>query len=117
MTPSVERRKHVRVRPIPELPGEVALVPEVPGVTVQLLDISLGGLGLWVQRGRLELAVGAEQQLELSLGQVTLSVRAVMRHVSSDGSMLGLEYVEPGDEAQRAINRYVTELKMRGASA
>ncbi|MBW2458168.1 MAG: PilZ domain-containing protein [Deltaproteobacteria bacterium] len=103
--------------PIPELPGEIPFVPEVPGLTVQLLVISLGGLKVWVQRGRVELVAGDEQKLELRLGKATVEVTAVVRHVSADQSMQGLEFVEPSDEARKALNRYVTELKMRGASA
>ncbi len=117
MNPDVERRKHVRVHPIPELPGEVSLTPEVPGLTVQLLDISLGGLGLWVQRGDAGVVVGDQLALTLRLGRATVEVPAVVRHLSADGHTQGLEFIEPSAEAHQAINRYVTELCMRGASA
>jgi c-di-GMP-binding flagellar brake protein YcgR len=113
--PHVERRQHVRVRPIPELPGEITLAPEVPGLTVQLVDVSLGGLGVWVQRGEAKVAVGDHLELKLRLGRATVEVITVVRHISADGATQGLEFVEPSAEAKQAINRYVTELCMRGA--
>ncbi len=117
MNPAAERRKHVRVHPIQELPGEISLVPEISGLTVQLVDVSLGGLGMWVQRGDAGSAVGDHLVLKLRLGRATVEITAEVRHLSADGSTLGLQFVEPSPEARQAINRYVTELCMRGASA
>ena len=111
-----ERRKHVRVAPIPELPATVVLPTAGDDLKLHLLDISVGGLGLWTQRGRANLAAGDEIELQLVLGGKTVTVEVVIRHASPDHTLHGVEFVDLPDEVRAIIHRYVEELTERGAS-
>jgi c-di-GMP-binding flagellar brake protein YcgR len=111
---SRERRRHVRVQPTLELPATVMPTSNQIGLVLQVLDISLGGVGLWVQRGSIEGGAGAILRLSLELAGTTLDVEAVVRHVSGDGTIYGTEFGELTAEARSAVNRYVTELTERG---
>ncbi len=111
---STDRRQHVRVRPNLELPASVELATDSM-TKLQLVDISLGGLGLWIQRGKPQ-AAGDEMSLRMTLGADTVDVRAVVRHSRDDG-MCGVAFVDVSEQAHEVINRYVSELAERGAMA
>lgn len=114
MSVSIDRRKHVRVRPNLELPATVALAGD-DMTLLQLVDISLGGLGLWIQRGKPQ-GAGDELLLHMKLGADAIEVRAVVRHSKDDG-VCGVEFVDVSEHARDILNRYVSELAERGAMA
>lgn len=111
-----DRRKHVRVRPTIELPAQIALAAAEVGTKLQLVDISLGGIGMWVQRGAARTA-GETLTLAMDLAGKTIDVNAIVRHSTPDGMLHGLEFVDVSPEAQDVINKYVSELAERGAMA
>lgn len=112
---SAERRRHVRVAPLPDLPASVEVENVGNGVKFQLLDISVGGLGLWTQRGKAPFGPGDRIVLKLRLGPKSADVDAVVRHTSPDGTLHGVEFADVADEARTIIHRYVSELTERGA--
>jgi c-di-GMP-binding flagellar brake protein YcgR len=98
------------------MPATVVLPSASDDLKLHLLDISVGGLGLWSQRGRANLAAGDQVELELVLGGKPARVEVVIRHASPDHTLHGVEFVDLSDEARAIVNRYVTELTERGAS-
>ena len=106
----IERRRHVRVQPHPELPAAVLLVPNTDKLTLQVFDIGVAGIGLWVQRGHVDWAPGHEVALELRLNNEETSINARVRYTRNNGTFCGLQLTEPSP----LITRYVTELCERG---
>lgn len=111
-----DRRQHVRARPLIELPAEVELIPkDVVGI-LHIVDISLGGIGVWAQdrdpftpdtRVRLKLKLGNNQPLELW---------ATVRYTRGpDRSFCGMRFDELDDASRLVVGRYVGELVERGS--
>ena len=111
---SSERRKFVRVRPTMEMPATVALAGD-DMTRLQLVDISLGGVKLWIQRG-VEQTPGNELSLDMDLNGKKVAVSAIVRHTNSDG-MCGVEFQTVTQDTHGVINDYVSELAERGAMA
>jgi hypothetical protein len=109
-----ERRRHVRAKPLPDLPASVvsSLSPTI-SESLDVVDISLGGFAL-VQGTRTD-AVGSEVALRLVLPSATYSITACVRWVAR--GMIGLEIVRPTDDSTAALRRYVGELLERGSRA
>jgi hypothetical protein len=110
-----ERRRHVRMKPIQELPASAVLdagglVHEV----IQVSDIGVGGIAL-VTAGPLERATPGElvtMTLRLArYGEHT--IRAYVRWKA--GGLTGLEFHELDAPSTTAVRRYVAELLERGA--
>jgi c-di-GMP-binding flagellar brake protein YcgR len=97
-----------------EMPATVGLSGDVD-TRLQLVDISLGGVKLWIQRG-LDQTEGNELELEMKLGDSDIKVKSVVRHTNSDG-MCGVEFVDVTPETHAVLNDYVSELAERGAMA
>jgi c-di-GMP-binding flagellar brake protein YcgR len=102
------------VQPLPELPASVELVPSELGVTLMVFDISLGGLGLYAMGAKPQHKLGDVVQLRLKL-RTEHEVTVLIRHVSADGTVHGVEFSNADAGARAAINRYVSELTERGA--
>ena len=81
-----------------------------------LVDISLGGIGVWVRRGP-GCEAGESTRLRLQLGAETVEVDAVVRHRNADGSLQGMAFVEPDEHTRQVVNDYVSELAERGGMA
>jgi c-di-GMP-binding flagellar brake protein YcgR len=77
-------------------------------------DISVGGVGIYVQRGEGP-KVGERIRLEMRLATVDVTVDAEVRHVTKDGSVCGVQFVDVAEPAHRAISAYVGELIDRGS--
>lgn len=111
---SDERRKHVRIRPLPELPVKVVRLDVEPPEPVAVYDISIGGLGL-VTGGSLK-TTARDQTVTLSIdvgryGQFELPAK--IRYVGI--TITGAELVDPPHAATSAFGRYLAELLERGA--
>jgi hypothetical protein len=110
-----ERRRHVRARPLAELP--VAAVRRGPNnihETLAVADVSVGGLALMnvAEGGK----VGERWSLELGLGRYGAHrVDVVVRWAAA--GLAGVELVDLAPEAAQAMSKYVGELLERGASS
>lgn len=111
-----ERRQHVRVRPTADYEVRVELVDGVIATPLQVVDISVGGLGLLVDGIVSKFGVGRELTLRIASPRAAaVSVKAIVRHVSPIVSVCGVELVSLGEDARHAIERTVSELLERGA--
>jgi hypothetical protein len=110
-----ERRRHVRAKPVPELPARVLheVTPPI-AESLDVVDISVTGLAI-AYEGQPEWVAGSTKRLKLVLPDGTHEIACVVRW-SSKG-MTGLELVDPSENAAKAIRRYVGELLERGSAA
>jgi c-di-GMP-binding flagellar brake protein YcgR len=90
--------------------------PSDEGVRLQLVDISLGGVGMFIQRGP-DVSVGDEMKLSMKLADETVEVSGIVRHLSNEGALAGLEFQNVTPETHDVINAYVSELAERGNMA
>ena len=81
-----------------------------------LVDISVGGVGVWVRRGP-GCELGAKTRLKLQLGAESVEVDAVVMHRNADGSLQGMAFVDVPDDVRPVLNDYVSELAERGGMA
>lgn len=113
----VERRRHVRLRPLPELPILAARLSQGPiHESLQVIDVSVGGLALAKDGSLADAPVGERFGLRLTLaglGEHRLDV--VVRWAGAQQT--GVEFVDPDGQATIAIRKYVAELLERGASS
>ena len=85
-------------------------------VLLQLVDISLGGIGMFIQRGN-EAVIGSMIKLRMTLEDKVVEVDAMVRHTSNEGALVGLEFIGVQADVHNVINHYVSELAERGAMA
>jgi c-di-GMP-binding flagellar brake protein YcgR len=106
-----ERRQHIRVRPLLELPAKV----HDGDKKLQVVDASIGGMLLMPASPEHE--VGATLHLTMQLGPgEPFAADAVIRHRSGPGgNAMGVEFVELSDTAKTQVRRYVAELLERGS--
>jgi hypothetical protein len=111
-----ERRRHVRAKPVPELPARV-LYEVAPTITeaLDVVDISVSGLAVAVvQEMKLD-ATAVGLKLKLVLPDATHPLEGRVRW--KDHGMVGIELVDPPADITKAIQRYVGELLERGSAA
>lgn len=111
-----DRRQHVRGRPRIDLPAEIELSPADPSRTLHVVDISLGGVGVWVQIG-LPFEVDDQVTLRLTLGPAEpIELDAVVRYRRGPGNAFcGMRFDPLDDDERRLVGRYVGELVERGS--
>lgn len=110
---SDERRRHVRIRPLPELPARVRRT-DGAGMELELFDVSIGGLGFVTERGFVDSRRDERIPIRLELGRYGVyDVVAVVRHVGP--STTGTEIDAPTPALTTALGRYIAELLERGA--
>lgn len=109
-----ERRRHVRMKPLPELPAAAKLTVGAISEVIAVQDISVGGMALGTEgalRGR---KAGEKLSLQLALGaHAGYAITAEVRYVGQ--GTIGFEFVDLTPEAATAIRKYVAELLERGA--
>ncbi len=106
-----ERRRHVRAKPVPELPARV-LYEVMPTITeaIDVVDISVSGIALMH-----DISLSASTlKLKLVLPDATHAVEGKVRWTAQ--GMVGVELLELSADATKAIQRYVGELLERGSS-
>jgi len=110
-----ERRRHVRLKPTPELPARVALVGDgLLRESLDLIDISVGGL-LLSSSALTTVVPGQRMKLLLTLGvRDEYAIEVVARWTS--GESVGAELVDPAPSTAQAVSRYISELLERGGS-
>jgi hypothetical protein len=120
MAGTSERRRHVRLKPSPELPARAALVGEGPlREAVDVVDVSLGGLAL-SSPAFAGATLGSRMKLTISLdaGDGRTSehvVDVVTRWVRAE--IIGVELTDASEATMQALGHYVGELLERGASS
>jgi len=111
---TVERRRHVRLKPVPELPARAVLLGEgLVHESLGVIDVSVSGIALATTPG-VKLRSGDRAKLRLSLDHYGEYVVEVVARWTS-GDAVGVELVDPAPEAKKAVHRYVGELLERGA--
>jgi c-di-GMP-binding flagellar brake protein YcgR len=109
-----ERRRAVRMKPIPDLPISAALMGDSPE-PMMVSDIGAGGLAL-VTAGSLKGAqVGQRLQLRLTMARYGEHIIQVEVRYHIDSGVTGVQFVDLEETAKRNIWRYVGELLERGA--
>ncbi|MBX3186424.1 MAG: PilZ domain-containing protein [Labilithrix sp.] len=112
---TAERRRHVRVKPTPELPARVVLGDGPVRESLDVVDVSLGGFALSSPALRSTQA-GARLALTLALGTGREhAIDVVARWAKAE--VVGVELVEPAQEVTESLRRYVAELLERGGAS
>jgi c-di-GMP-binding flagellar brake protein YcgR len=117
MTPPTgpaERRRAVRMKPIPDCPASAVRLGEHPEA-LTISDVSVGGIAFQTLGSLKNAQVNQRLDLRMSLaryGEHTIS--AVVRYVNDDG-LTGAQFVDLSPEATKAVRHYVAELLQRGA--
>jgi hypothetical protein len=109
-----ERRRHVRMRPLPELPAHGALSQGVIWEKLAVHDVSIGGVAFVTSDPLRGYKPGDPITLRLSLARYgEHGVTAQVRYVSD--SVTGVEFTNLSPDATSAVRKYVAELLERGA--
>jgi len=113
---SSERRRHVRVKPTPDLPVRVALASDgLLREALDVMDLSVSGLALSAP-ALASTKPGDRLRLHLTLGtSAEHAIEVVTRWTSRDGA--GVELVEPKAGTAQELGRYIAELLERGGSS
>ena len=110
-----ERRRDVRLRPMPDLPAQARL--SEGDLDLAVSDVSVGGMAVSMEADLGHLEPGSRHGVRLDLGRFgQFDVTAEVRHRGGDAAgTIGLMFVEPPSDAVSALGRYVAELLERGA--
>lgn len=113
---SNERRRHVRLKPTPELPIHVALASDgLVREALDVIDLSVSGLALSAA-ALAKAQVGDKLRLHISIGSAPEHVvEATVRWTSAAAT--GMELVDPPARAAQELGKYIAELLERGGSA
>ena len=111
-----ERRRHVRLKPTPDLPVVVALAGDgLMREALDVIDLSVGGLAL-SSPALAGTKPGQLLTLHLTLGKsVEHKVTVVARWTSDVG--VGVELVDPPPKIAQELTKYIAELLERGGSS
>jgi c-di-GMP-binding flagellar brake protein YcgR len=114
--PSWDRRKHVRVRPAADYDVTVEVVEGAVFSRVQVVDMSLGGLGILAEPPVDAYQLGAQLELRIATPEAEpVRAAAVVRHRAR--GVCGVEFQHLGEAALAALHRVVGELLERGNQA
>lgn len=112
---SNERRRHVRLKPTPELPIHVALAGDgLLREALDVIDLSVSGLALSsAALGKSK--PGDKLRLHISLGATPEHVvDATIRWASAE--TVGVELVDPPAKTAQDLGKYIAELLERGSA-
>lgn len=118
-----QRRGSFRVRPLPRTTPLARLRPQGPGsgeVALRVLDVSIGGCALFFPDIGGSIACGTTisgATLELDV-ETRVAVSLRVHHVRSlgpevQGSRLGCEFVKPGPDAERHLQRFIDQTQKK----
>ena len=106
---AIDERQFVRAK----IPARISLQGHgLNGVECEILDISLGGIGLSFEQP-LKLGSLFQGSIKLKLNQVDLNIDTKLKIVSQRGHEVGAEFVEL-DRQKRDILRYIISAYMSG---
>ncbi|NRA34360.1 MAG: PilZ domain-containing protein [Polyangiaceae bacterium] len=111
-----ERRKHVRVCPTADMPLVLTCGDGMISQSLQVMDVSLGGLALIVDDALMTRNVGDVMPIHWkTTGGGAVELPAVIRHkAATEGGICGVEFEDLSDSALNVLERYVTEMFERG---
>lgn len=111
-----ERRRHVRVRPAADYDVIAEVCDGAVFTRVQIVDLSLGGVGLLMEAPVDEFEIGQAFELRVNTPEAdSVRVRVVVRHQAR--GVCGAQFQEPDEAASSALERAVSELLERGHQA
>jgi hypothetical protein len=109
-----ERRRHVRIRPVLELPAKLLRVDRSPEEALEVFDVSIRGIGIVTAGSMLEASRDEVVRARLDLGRYGVhEIETRIRHVGT--TLTGSELDEPSPGVTTALGRYLAELLERGA--
>lgn len=106
----IEKRLFVRVRPHPRRPVTIQIIGKDFIDVFQVVDISIGGVGVRVAHRFDGCELDEEVELVLSLpGTRPMQTRGTIRHVRDEpgGSLFGLQFSELSSLQRDAIQSFV----------
>ena len=111
-----ERRQHVRVRPAADYDLGVELEPQGRFKRMVVVDVGVGGLGLYLNESLVEVKVGQTLALIVTFPREgALPFRMQVRHITGgERGVCGMQIMEASDEGLAAFRRYVGEMLDRG---
>jgi PilZ domain len=111
-----DRRRHVRVRPAADYDVRVELVDGAVFSRVEVVDMSLGGLGILIEPPFDTYQLGAPIDLRIGTPEAEpVRVKALVRHRAR--GVCGVAFQDLGEAALAALHRAVGELLERGSQA
>jgi len=117
MTPPIgpaERRRAVRMKPIPDCPASAVLLGDHPEA-LMINDVGVGGIAFQTLGSLKTAQVNQRLELRVSLARYgEHNISAEVRYVNDDG-LTGAQFVDLSPEATKAVRHYVAELLQRGA--
>ena len=113
---SWDRRRHVRVRPAADYDVRVELIDGAVFSRVEVVDMSLGGLGILIEPPVDSCALGAVLEFRIATPAAEpVRASAVVRHRAR--GVCGVEFQRLNEEALSALQSVVAELLERGSQA
>lgn len=110
----IERRRQVRMKPLPEFPAHAYLGSNGEKGALPVSDVSIGGMALETCDLLRAHKVNDRLEMRISLARYgEHQVVAVIRYMLD--SVTGIQFVDLTPEATTALRRYVAELLERGA--
>jgi len=111
-----DRRRHVRVRPAADYDVRVELVDGAVFSRLEVVDLSLGGLGILIDPPIGSFQLGAALDLRVGTPEAEpVRLKAVVRHNAR--GVCGMEFQNLDEAAVAALRRAVAELLERGNQA
>jgi c-di-GMP-binding flagellar brake protein YcgR len=111
-----DRRRHVRVRPTNDYDIRVEVVEGAVFSRVQVVDLSLGGLGMLIEPPTDGYPLDAPLELRVSTPEAEpVRARAIVRHRAR--GVCGVAFQNLDEAAASALRRAVSELLERGNQA
>jgi c-di-GMP-binding flagellar brake protein YcgR len=108
-----DRRRHVRVRPAADYDVGIELCDGAVFSRLQVVDLSLGGVGLLIEPPIDTYEAGVRFELRVSTPEAKpVRVMATVRHRAR--GVCGAEFQELNEAASSALRRAVGELLERG---
>lgn len=113
---SWDRRRHVRVRPAADYDVGVEVVEGAVFSRVQVVDMSLGGLGILIEPPVDGYPLNSALELRIATPEAEpVRVTALVRHCAR--GVCGVEFQRLDEAALAALRRAVSELLERGNQA
>lgn len=114
-----ERRQNVRVHPTADYSIAIDVGTGLVKERVSLVNVAVGGVALMISEHFVDLVVGSEVRLGVSLpGVARFETVGIVRYTQKRvGGRFGVHFDKLTSEQQTALSRAVSELLERGHSA